>query len=108
MQSRSVRRLSRIKQSPWWSGGRSFGLVRQSFYHFVHVAPQCLPGGAFVVGQAVERREIADALVNGVGIAQVAELLGHTSTEMVMKHYSHIAGNVAHMREAAVKAANAG
>jgi hypothetical protein len=39
-----------------------------------------------------------------VGIAQVAELLGHTSTEMVMRHYSHIAGNIGHMREAAMKA----
>jgi integrase len=46
--------------------------------------------------------------VSGVGIAQVAELLGHTSTEMVMRHYSHIAGKVGHMREAAMKAANAG
>ena len=49
-----------------------------------------------------------DALVSGVGIAQVAELLGHTSTVMVMRHYSHIAGNVAHMREAAMRAACAG
>ncbi len=49
-----------------------------------------------------------DALVNGVGIAQVAELLGHTSTEMVMRHYSHIAGKIDHMRDAAMKAANAG
>jgi site-specific recombinase XerD len=46
-----------------------------------------------------------DAPVNGFGMAQVAELIGHTSTEMVMKHYSHIAGNVTHMREAAGRAA---
>jgi hypothetical protein len=31
-------------------------------------------------------------LVNGVGIAQVAELLAHTNTEMVMRYYSHMAG----------------
>jgi hypothetical protein len=46
--------------------------------------------------------------VGGVGIAQVAELLGHTSTEIVMRHYSHIAGKIDHMREAAMKAARAG
>ncbi len=44
------------------------------------------------------------ALVNGVGVAQVAELLGHTSTEMVSKTYGHLADQLAHMREAAKKA----
>ena len=45
-----------------------------------------------------------EALVNGVGIAQVSELLGHTSTEMVMKHYGHLAQQVGYMREAALRA----
>lgn len=45
------------------------------------------------------------ALLNGVGVAQVAELLGHTSTEMVSKVYGHLAGEVAHLREAAKRAA---
>ena len=40
--------------------------------------------------------------------AEAEDLLGHTSTEMVMRHYSHIAGKIDHMREAAMKAANAG
>ena len=35
-------------------------------------------------------------------------VLGHTSTEMVMRHYSQIAGKIDHMRDAAMKAANAG
>lgn len=45
------------------------------------------------------------ALVRGVGIAQVAELLGHTSTEMVSKTYGHLAEQVTHLREAAARAA---
>ncbi len=45
------------------------------------------------------------ALVNGVGIAQVAELLGHTSTVMVSKTYGHLADQLAHMRDAAKQAA---
>ena len=45
------------------------------------------------------------ALVNGVGIAHVAELMGHVDTSMVSQHYAHLAGNVQHMREAAKKAA---
>ena len=44
------------------------------------------------------------ALLNGVGVAQVAELLGHTSTEMVSKTYGHLAEQVAHMRDAATRA----
>jgi integrase len=44
------------------------------------------------------------ALLNGVGVAQVAELLGHTSTEMVSQTYGHLAEQVAHMRDAARKA----
>jgi integrase len=45
------------------------------------------------------------ALVSGVGIAQVAELLGHTSTQMVSRYYSHLAENVAHLRQAAIQTA---
>lgn len=45
-----------------------------------------------------------DALQNGVGVAQVAELLGHQNTDMVMKHYSHIREQTDYMREVARKA----
>lgn len=45
-----------------------------------------------------------NALIKGVGIAQVAELMGHTSTEMVSRFYGHIAGNIEHMRDAARRA----
>jgi integrase len=67
---------------------------------------QKLPHLKGLIAYAYRHSFATDALVNGVGIAQVAELLGHTSTDMVMRHYSHIAGNVGHMREAAMKAAN--
>ena len=48
------------------------------------------------------------ALVNGVGVAHVAELLGHSSTEMVSSTYGHLAEQVQHMREAARKAISGG
>lgn len=48
-----------------------------------------------------------DALVNGVGVAQVAELMGHSSTEMITAVYSKLARQVAHLREAARKATGA-
>lgn len=47
-----------------------------------------------------------EALQNGVGVAQVAELLGHQDTTMVMKHYSRIRDNVAYMRQVAARAAS--
>lgn len=57
-----------------------------------------------VVAYCCRHSFATDALVNGVGIAQVATLLGHSNTNMVATTYSHIAANVAHMREAAAKA----
>ena len=59
---------------------------------------------AGIVAYSYRHSFATDALVRGVGVAQVAELLGHTSTDMVMRHYGHIADNVAHMRAAALRA----
>ncbi len=47
---------------------------------------------------------VTDALENGVGVAQVAELVGHTSTDMVMRHYNQLQERTNHMREMAEKA----
>jgi integrase len=49
-----------------------------------------------------------DALESGVGIAQVAELLGHVDTKMVMRHYSRLSQKVSHLRDAAARAAGHG
>ena len=40
----------------------------------------------------------------GVGIAQVAEFLGHVDTKMVSRHYSQLSQRVEHLREMAKKA----
>jgi len=58
-----------------------------------------------VVAYTYRHSYATDALENGVGIAQVAELLGHTDTRMVSRNYGHLNQKVAHMREAAKKAA---
>lgn len=60
-----------------------------------------------VVAYSYRHAFATDALVHGVGIAQVAELMGHTSTELVSRVYSHISMNVGHLREAAVRATQA-
>jgi site-specific recombinase XerD len=49
---------------------------------------------------------VTDALINGCGLAQVAELVGHSSTETTM-HYQHLSEKRFHMLDA-VKKATAG
>ena len=41
-----------------------------------------------------------DALANGVPDAQVAELLGHSGTAMLHRHYSHLGARARELREA--------
>ncbi|MGL5094334.1 MAG: tyrosine-type recombinase/integrase [Planctomycetia bacterium] len=50
------------------------------------------------------RAFVTDALERGVGVAQVAELVGHVGTDMVMRHYNQLQERVKHMREMAAKA----
>jgi integrase len=57
-----------------------------------------------VIAYAYRHSFTTNALENGVGVAQVAELLGHTDTQMVMRHYSHLNQRVTHMREQAARA----
>lgn len=64
-----------------------------------------LPHLKGVISYTARHSFATTALMNGVGIAHVAELMGHVDTSMVSEHYAHLAGNVQHMREAAKKAA---
>ncbi|MGH7602499.1 MAG: tyrosine-type recombinase/integrase [Gemmatimonadaceae bacterium] len=64
-----------------------------------------LPHLKGVVAYAYRHSYASAALENGVGIAQVAELLGHTDTRMVSRHYAHLSQKVQHMKDAAKKAA---
>ena len=66
-----------------------------------------LPHLKGVVAYSYRHSYATDALERGVGIAQVAELMGHTDTEMLMKHYSKLSQRVQHLRDAAAKATGA-
>lgn len=57
-----------------------------------------------VVAYAYRHSFATSALERGVGVAQVAELLGHTSTDMVMRVYGHLDQRVRYMREQAERA----
>jgi integrase len=63
-----------------------------------------LPHLAGVISYTYRHSFATDALENGVGVAEVAELLGHKGTDMVMKHYQHLREKREHMRQAAIKA----
>lgn len=84
-------------------GGRPFtrNAVRTRFRRLRAKFPQL----AGVTAYAYRHTFATDALENGVGVAQVAELLGHTGTEMVMRHYSKLSQRVQHLRDMAAKAA---
>jgi integrase len=69
-----------------------FRVLRKRFPEFGHFT-----------SYSYRRAFITDALVNGVEIAKVAELVG-TSINMVMRHYSQLQERTAHMREMASKA----
>jgi integrase len=63
-----------------------------------------LPHLEGVVAYAYRRSYATEALENGVGIAQVAELLGHVDTRMVSRNYGHLGQKAKHMRDAARRA----
>lgn len=65
---------------------------------------QKLPHLKHFVAYSTRHTWATQALVNGVGVAQVAELMGHRDISMVSSVYSHLADQVGHLREMAKKA----
>lgn len=63
-----------------------------------------LPHLKGVVSYTARHTYTTEALTNGVGVMEVAELLGHTGTAMVEQHYAHLDQKTQHMLEAARKA----
>lgn len=63
-----------------------------------------LPHLKGVISYTYRHSFVTDALENGVGVVEVAELLGHTGTEMVMRHYQHLSEKREHLKQAVVQA----
>ena len=62
------------------------------------------PEFGYFTATSFRRAYVTDALERGVEIAKVAELVGHTTTEMIMKHYNQLQERTKHMRDMANKA----
>jgi integrase len=57
-----------------------------------------------VVAYSFRHTFITEGLARGVPIADMAELVGHTSTDMICRVYSHLDQKVKHLRAAACRA----
>jgi integrase len=97
--------VAKSPEGPLFRGPRSKrGFTRNAVRCRFRNLREKLPHLAGVISYTARHSFATQALVRGVGIAQVAELLGHVDVTMVSEHYAHLAGNVQHMREAARKA----
>jgi integrase len=100
------RLVGEYPEGPLFRGPRSKrGFTRNGVRCRFRRLREKLPQLSGVISYTMRHSFATQALVRGVGIAQVAELMGHVDTSMVSQHYAHLAGNVQHMREAAKKAA---
>lgn len=63
----------------------------------------CDKAGIRAIAYGYRHGFATDALVKGLPDAQVAALLGHSSTTMLHKHYSHLTGQSRVLREALAK-----
>lgn len=96
--------VGRYKSGPLFRGRDGHAFTPNALRCRFRRLRERLPGLKPFTAYAYRHTFTTDALTNGVGIAQVAELLGHASTDMVMRHYQHLSQRVGHMRDAAAKA----
>ncbi len=97
--------VAKYPEGPLFRGPRSKrGFSRNGVRCRFRNLREKLPHLNGVISYTARHSFATQALIKGVGIAHVAELLGHVDTTMVSQHYAHLAGNIQHMREAAKKA----
>lgn len=74
--------------------------VRQTFKRLKKIVS--IPDG--IVAYSMRHTFITQALINGVDIATVAAISGHSSTDMIDRHYGHLTDNQKHLTDAMNKA----
>ncbi len=63
-----------------------------------------VPELAGVTAYGCRHTFVSDGLEEGIPLATMAELTGHTTTRMLEQHYSHLYAKVEHLREEAARA----
>ena len=96
--------MSRPSLGPLFSTSRGLPRSKNAIRCRFRNLRRKLPHLKGVVSYTYRHSFVTDALENGVGVAQVAELLGHTSTDMVMQHYQHLREKREHLKQAAIQA----
>jgi integrase len=89
---------------PLFRGCRGQGFTRNAIRCRFKRMRAKLPHLKHFVSYNIRHTYATNALVNGVDVAHVAELLGHVDPSMVLSTYGHLAEKTAHMREVAKKA----
>ena len=96
--------MERFPEGPLFRGPRSKrGNTRNGVRCRFRRLREKLPHLKGVISYTYRATYATTALEKGVGIAQVAELLGHVDTKMVSQHYSMLSQQVQHMRDMAKK-----
>ncbi len=100
----SRRLMEKYPDGPLFRGPRSKrGYTRNGVRCRFKNLRKKLPHLKGVISYTYRATYATTALERGVGIAQVAELLGHVDTKMVSQHYSMLSQQVQHMRDQARK-----
>ena len=98
------RLVEQYPEGPLFRGPRSKrGFTRNGIRCRFMRLRQKLPHLKHFISYSYRHAYATDALMKGLNVAQVSELLGHTDTEMVMKHYGHLRLQIDHLRDAAKK-----
>jgi integrase len=99
------RRLALTKEGGYLFVGRKGNpWTRSAFYSRFRRLRELHPELKGVVPYSFRHSYCTDALEHGIPDATVAELMGHTSTTMVHKHYAHLEKKKAYLAEMAKKA----
>jgi integrase len=97
--------VAKYPEGPLFRGNRNHrGFTRNGIRCRFRRLREKLPQLKGVVSYTARHTYTTEALTAGVGILEVAELLGHASTEMVQQHYAHLDQKTQHMLEAAKRA----
>jgi integrase len=96
--------LEQYREGPLFRNGSGKAWNRNSICCRFRRVREKLHLGEDVVAYLYRHSFATEALANGAGLVEVCELLGHTSTDMVMRHYQHLGERREHLRQAAMKA----